>query len=62
MNGQLDPEIAEAIKLVPFDDLTTELLPRLRVRFGIPGSDRVERTDRECCCNCRFAACSLAKK
>ena len=44
---RLDPEIAEAIKLVPFDDLTAEALPPLRVRFGMPGSDRVERTDRE---------------
>jgi acetyl esterase/lipase len=46
-SDQLDPEVAEAIKLVPFDDLTVEVLPPLRVRFGMPGSDRVERTDRE---------------
>jgi acetyl esterase/lipase len=47
LSDQLDPEVAEAIKMVPFDDLTVDVLPPLRVRFGMPGSDRVERTDRE---------------
>jgi acetyl esterase/lipase len=46
-SDQLDPEVAEAIKMVPFDDLTVEVLAPLRVRFGMPGSDRVERIDRE---------------
>jgi acetyl esterase/lipase len=41
----LDPEVAEAIKMVPFDDLTVDVLPPLRVRFEMPVSDRVERTD-----------------
>ena len=41
----LDPEVAEAIKMVPFDDLTVDALPPLRARFEMPVSDRVERTD-----------------
>jgi acetyl esterase/lipase len=43
---RLDPEVAEAIKVVPFGDLSLELLPPLRARFDMPVSDRVERTDR----------------
>ena len=43
----LDPEVAEAIKMVPFGELTAEVLPPLRVRFEMPVSDRVERIDRE---------------
>ena len=33
--------------MVPFDDLTVDILPPLRVRFEMPVSDLVERTDRE---------------
>jgi acetyl esterase/lipase len=44
---RLDPEVAEAIKMLPFDDLTADVLPLLRVRFDMPVSDRVERVDRE---------------
>ena len=46
MSLQLDPEVAEIIKLVPFGDLTADGLEPLRVRFAMPVSDRVERTDR----------------
>ena len=45
-SDRLDPEVAEATKLVPFGDLTVDVLPPLRVRFEMPVSDRVERTDR----------------
>jgi len=44
---RLDPEVAEAIKMLPFDDVTAEVLPPLRVRFAMPVSDLVERTDHE---------------
>jgi acetyl esterase/lipase len=43
----LDPEIAEAADLVPFDDLTADVLRRMRAVGAIemPLSDAVERTD-----------------
>jgi len=43
----LDPELAEAVALVPFDDLTAEALDALRVATAIeiPLSEDVERTD-----------------
>jgi acetyl esterase/lipase len=47
MSPELVPEVAEAIKMLPFGDLTADLLPALRVRFSMPVSDRVERTDYE---------------
>jgi acetyl esterase/lipase len=46
-HDRLDPEVAEAIKLLPFDDVTAEILEPLRVRFSMPVSDLVERTDRD---------------
>jgi hypothetical protein len=36
---RLDPELTDAVKLVPFGDLSAELLPPLRVRFEMPLSD-----------------------
>ena len=45
MSHELDPEVAEAIKVLPFGDLTADMLPALRARFEMPVSDRVERTD-----------------
>ena len=44
---RLDPEVAEVIQLVPFGDLTADVLPALRVPMEMPVSDRVERVDRE---------------
>jgi len=44
---RLDPEVAEAIKVLPFTDVTADVLAPLRVRFEMPVSDRVERSDRE---------------
>ena len=41
----LDPELVPAIELVPFDDVTAEILPALRVRFEMPPSDAVDRRD-----------------
>jgi acetyl esterase/lipase len=43
----LDPEVAEAADQVPFDDITADLLPKLRsaVPIETPLSDSVERTD-----------------
>ena len=32
---------------VPFDEVTADILPSLRSRFGMPGSDAVTRTDHE---------------
>lgn len=46
-DNRLDPEVAELIELVPFGDLTADVLEPLRVRFAMPVSDRVERVDRE---------------
>ena len=43
---RLDPELTEAVELVPFDEVTAELLPALRVPFAMPASDAVERSDR----------------
>ncbi len=45
-HDRLDPELAAAIQLIPFDDINADLLPMLRMRFEMPVSDRVERTDR----------------
>jgi len=42
---RLDPEVAGVAALVPFDEVTADLLPSLRARFEMPGSDLVERTD-----------------
>ena len=42
---RLDPELTEAVELVPFGDVTAEILPALRGRFEFPVSDAVERTD-----------------
>jgi acetyl esterase/lipase len=42
---RLDPEVAGVAALVPFDEVTTDLLPALRARFEMPGSDLVERVD-----------------
>jgi acetyl esterase/lipase len=44
---QLDPDIAAMAGLVPFDAVTTDLLPALRARFEMPASERVARTDHE---------------
>lgn len=44
---RLDPEVAVAIKSMPFDDLTADVLPALRARFEMPVSDRVERIDHD---------------
>jgi acetyl esterase/lipase len=43
----LDPEIAEAAKAIPFDEVTAEILPALRTGMAIevPLSDAVERID-----------------
>ena len=41
------PRSRKRSRCVPFDDLTVDVLPPLRVRFEMPVSDRVERTDRE---------------
>ena len=43
----LDPEVAEAAKNIPFDEVTAELLPALRTGMAIevPLSDAVERID-----------------
>lgn len=43
----LDPEVAEAAELVPFDDLTADVLRDLRSvgAIEVPLSDAVERTD-----------------
>jgi acetyl esterase/lipase len=43
----LAPELAEVAALVPFDEITADLLPSLRgaLGAGAPLSDRVERTD-----------------
>ena len=46
-HSRLDPEVAEAIKLLPFDDVTAEMLAPLRVRYAMPVSDQVERTDHD---------------
>ena len=43
---RLDPELTEAVELMPFDEVTAELLPALRVPFAMPSSDAVERSDR----------------
>ena len=43
----LDHEVAEAVKLVPFTDLSADILPPLRVRFEMPVSEVVDRFDRE---------------
>jgi acetyl esterase/lipase len=43
---RLDPELTDAVELVPFGDVTAEILPALRGRFEFPVSDAVERTDR----------------
>jgi acetyl esterase/lipase len=44
---RLDPEIAAVIEMVPFGDVTADVLEPLRIRFEMPVSDRVERTDYE---------------
>lgn len=44
----LDPELAPAAGLIPFDEITTEILPTLRGALGsieLPLSDAVERVD-----------------
>jgi triacylglycerol lipase len=43
----LDPEVAAAAAMVPFDDVTADVLPDLRsaVPIEVPLSDAVERTD-----------------
>lgn len=43
----LHPEVAAAAALIPFDEVTAELLPSLRVGMALPVplSDAVERTD-----------------
>ena len=47
LRHQLDPEVAAAIKLVPVRRPdTSRSSRRCAHRFGMPGSDRVERTDR----------------
>jgi acetyl esterase/lipase len=40
----LHPEVAEAIQLIPFDDIDAAILPSLRGAFEMPGSDAVERS------------------
>lgn len=45
---ELHPEIAEAAALVPFDEISAEVLPSLRAAMGsidVPLTDAVERTD-----------------
>jgi acetyl esterase/lipase len=43
----LDPEVAKAVEMVPFDDLTAEILASLRAATAVelPLSDAVERVD-----------------
>jgi acetyl esterase/lipase len=38
----LDPEVAEAIEIIPFDDMDAEVLPTLRGSIELPVSDTVE--------------------
>ena len=45
--NRLDPDVAAAVELVPFEDVSADVLAPLRVRFSMPVSDRVERVDRE---------------
>ncbi|HMF84294.1 MAG TPA: alpha/beta hydrolase [Acidimicrobiia bacterium] len=47
LRDRLDPEVAEAADLVPFDDVTSEVLGTLRTVSAVetPLSDAVERTD-----------------
>jgi acetyl esterase/lipase len=43
----LDPEVAAAVELIPFDEMNAEILPSLReiIAVELPLSDDVERTD-----------------
>lgn len=41
----LDAEVAAAIQLIPFEHMTADVLPALRVDFELPLSDAVARTD-----------------
>ena len=41
----LDPKVAEIIELIPFDHVTADVLPTVRVAFEVPTSDAVVRTD-----------------
>ena len=41
----LDPLVAEAIELIPFDHMSAEVLPSVRQPFELPGRDGVERVD-----------------
>jgi triacylglycerol lipase len=41
----LDPRVAALIDMIPFDHVTTEILPSLRVAFEVPPVEGVERTD-----------------
>lgn len=41
----LDPEIAAVVDLIPFQHMTADVLPTLRLDFEMPGADGVERTD-----------------
>jgi len=44
---RLDPELAGAVDLLPFDDVNAEVLPTLRGAWELPDSGRVDRADHE---------------
>jgi acetyl esterase/lipase len=41
----LDPDVAQAIELLPFDEITADNLPSLRGSIEFPPTDAVDRTD-----------------
>lgn len=41
----LDPEVAAVLDVIPFEHLTADVLPSLRIDIDVPGSEGVERTD-----------------
>ncbi len=59
----LDPEIAKAIEVVPFDEVTAEILPSLRGAMPeLPLSDAVERIDHVVPANPKCACVSIAPR
>ncbi len=46
-SDRLDPELVSAIELLPFDQVSADMLPALRVPSQMPVSDRVDRHDHE---------------
>lgn len=45
LQDRLDPDVASTVAMIPFDHITAELLPTLRVSFDRPDSATVTRTD-----------------